>query len=334
MAGFDGWDARYIGDAMALPGDELMHFRTKGSKNGVRRYQQEDGTWTPLGLKLRKAREGWGETKKERKANKAVAKKEKQAAKAEKKVAKKEARHERMLKRKEFFKSNSLKGLSDAEVRKKIARAKMEKEYKELTRSHAVETGLKAAKYLLDARIKADKIRSEELTKQEKERSKQAASKVRQMHEDRKAGLRISRKADLKRAKKELKESSAWNKMWTIHKEKRLSQIRQKEDVNKGMNFVKSMLKGENAIRRHNAFRKKDNRLSKQEYDTPLKEAQRKLESAREQTKQAGIRSTQTKREADKAKYESQTAASNAESARYGFERAKLGNSGSKKKKK
>ena len=43
---FDDWEGEY-----------LAHFRTKGSKNGVRRYQQEDGTWTPLGLRERKARE-------------------------------------------------------------------------------------------------------------------------------------------------------------------------------------------------------------------------------------------------------------------------------------
>ena len=29
--------------------DELMHFRTRGSKNGVRRYQNKDGSLTPLG---------------------------------------------------------------------------------------------------------------------------------------------------------------------------------------------------------------------------------------------------------------------------------------------
>ena len=48
---FDSWES----------GEYLCHFRTKGSKNGVRRYQQEDGTWTPLGLERRKAREGWGD---------------------------------------------------------------------------------------------------------------------------------------------------------------------------------------------------------------------------------------------------------------------------------
>lgn len=34
---------------------ELMHWRTKGSKNGERNYQNEDGTWTDLGLERRRA---------------------------------------------------------------------------------------------------------------------------------------------------------------------------------------------------------------------------------------------------------------------------------------
>lgn len=34
--------------------DYLMHFRTKGSKNGERRYQNEDGTWTNLGKERRR----------------------------------------------------------------------------------------------------------------------------------------------------------------------------------------------------------------------------------------------------------------------------------------
>lgn len=33
----------------------LVHSRTKGSKNGVRRYQNPDGTGTPLGLERRRA---------------------------------------------------------------------------------------------------------------------------------------------------------------------------------------------------------------------------------------------------------------------------------------
>ena len=73
---FDGWDT---------PQNSLMHFRTKGSKNGVRRFQNEDGSWTPLGLRERKEREGWGETRKERRA-------QRQLARAERHQARREAR--------------------------------------------------------------------------------------------------------------------------------------------------------------------------------------------------------------------------------------------------
>lgn len=353
MTTFDGWNARYCGDALALPGDALAHFRTKGSKNGVRRYQQEDGTWTPLGLRLRKAREGWGETRKERKANKDVARKERKAQRAEKKIARKEARHERMVRRKEKFGSNNLKGLTDAEVKKRIARAKLEREYKDLTRSRAVENGMKAVKYLMDAhqrkqerklerdkmgleltrmgvdraRIKADEVRSKELTKQEKERVKQSKERTRQAVLDRKSGLKLSRKADLKRAKKELKESSAWNKLMSVHKEKRLSRIRQEEEVNKGMAFVKSQLKGLNAIRRHNAFRKKDNRVDKPEFDTPLKKEIRdnavSLSRLNQQTKQSEANWKRAEADANKAKSESETARQQALSAKYGYLREK-----------
>lgn len=39
----------------------LIHARTKGSKNGVRLYQNEDGTWTAIGLARRRAQyEGVG----------------------------------------------------------------------------------------------------------------------------------------------------------------------------------------------------------------------------------------------------------------------------------
>lgn len=230
MTTFDGWEARLCGDAMALPTgmiseDYLMHFRTKGSKNGVRRYQQTDGTWTPLGLKLRKEREGWGETKKERKAEKRVAKAEKKAVKAEKKAARVKEKNERAAAAKErLLKSkkhgDDLSGLSDAELQQKINRVKMEQEYKELTKSPLLKIGEKAfanyvenrvrraelkenqAKREVDLkRIEADIIRSKESTKkarQEKLKARQEKLKVRQ---DRKAGLAIERAEKLKRAK-------------------------------------------------------------------------------------------------------------------------------------
>ena len=41
--------------------NELYHHGTKGQKHGVRRYQTTNGTWTPLGLARRRAREGDGD---------------------------------------------------------------------------------------------------------------------------------------------------------------------------------------------------------------------------------------------------------------------------------
>ena len=53
----------------ALYGDYLAHWRTKGSKNGQRLYQYEDGTYTELGKERR--RKGFRERYEERKARRA-----------------------------------------------------------------------------------------------------------------------------------------------------------------------------------------------------------------------------------------------------------------------
>lgn len=39
----------YYVAGIPVSGDHLMHYRTPGSKNGVRKYQNEDGSLTPLG---------------------------------------------------------------------------------------------------------------------------------------------------------------------------------------------------------------------------------------------------------------------------------------------
>lgn len=234
MTTFDGWNARYCGDALALPGDALAHFRTKGSKNGIRRYQQEDGTWTPLGLRLRKAREGWGETRAERKLAKAKAKtarvkakeatqtkilKEKEKVRVEKEKIKAE-RNKARLARKEERRKNDLGKMTDAELQKKIERAKMEMEYRELTKSPLLKTGEKAfaaimearsrrferqaAKAKMDlesARIEADVKKAKQNTKRAQAEAKKAMHEQNKMEEDRKAGLKKERKAGLIKAK-------------------------------------------------------------------------------------------------------------------------------------
>lgn len=336
MVGFDGWNARYYGDAMAVPGDVLAHFRTKGSKNGVRRYQLADGTWTPLGLRLRKAREGWGETRKERKANKAAARKEQQAARKEKRMARQESRRQRIETAKNKLRQNSLKGLSDAEVRQKIQRAKLEQEYRELTRNPALKAGMNVVKAVLAnkdkredrkfareqneveklkaeaeklrakadvVRNRGDVIRSVQQTKQEKYRYKTKKKDV-------KGGLATERNADRLRAKKELRESSVWNKFWTRHNQKKLSDVRVREEVKKQAASILGTVEGKRAIDRYNNpvrggklgrmfAPKAKNGRSRLTYNA---DEERNLEKERLKTRQAEANAKKATAEVDRAK--------------------------------
>lgn len=148
MATFDGWEAQFYGP------NTLAHFRTKGSKNGVRRYQNEDGTWTPLGLRERKAREGWGD---ERRAARA----ERKAAKREQKAAKAAAKKERIAAYKEEKRQSNVKTMTDAELRKRIERIQLEKEYRELSKSPARQLGEKLVSNYFDYRDKREQRRAE-----------------------------------------------------------------------------------------------------------------------------------------------------------------------------
>ena len=238
MYTFDAWDA-----AIRPPENYLMHFRTPGSKNGVRKYQNPDGTWTELGLQERAKREGWDHEREMRKA-------QKQAAKLERKQAKQAAKAQAKFERSEQKRKSKLSGLTDAEMAAKLKRAKMEAEYRELTKKdHAVlEAGSKLVSKILDykqnrdmrmldlnkqkieiMRIKAEQKLAEEQTKRTMEQTKQteqaaikaqhesagkaaearaAEAEARRMEADVKGGLAIKRKADLKRAKKEYRETT------------------------------------------------------------------------------------------------------------------------------
>lgn len=201
---FDDWEGEY-----------LAHFRTKGSKNGVRRYQQEDGTWTPLGLRERKAREGWGDGD-ERSSSRA----EKKAAKAEAKAEKKAARTAAVTEAKEERRKNNIKTMTDEELKAKIERAKMEQEYKELTKSPILKAGEKVVQVYLDyktkkeqqeieknrqkielGRIEAQKVQATEATKKAKYDAKAADAEANKMASDVKGGLKVKRKAELTNAK-------------------------------------------------------------------------------------------------------------------------------------
>lgn len=213
MERFDGWNTPYFGDYLAYDQDSLMHFRTKGSKNGVRRYQNTDGTWTPLGLRERRVREGWGERRAKRRAARAEAKTEKRAARAERIAQYKAEQAER----------NRLKHperMTDAELKKAIARVNMEQEYKALTRSPLLEIGERAVKAYLGYREgKAQRKLEEERMSLERMKVaaqfKQASSSVQKARYEAKAarsefkkkvadvkgGLKAERKAQLTNAR-------------------------------------------------------------------------------------------------------------------------------------
>lgn len=206
MATFDGWEAQLYGP------NTLAHFRTKGSKNGVRRFQNEDGTWTPLGLKERKAREGWGDG--DRKARRA----EKRAARAERIAAYKEQRRQ-----------SNPKTMTDEELRKKIERAKLEQEYREINKSPLLQAGANAVKFILEYkagkearelernrqileknRIDTQRVQAIEATKKAKFDAASAKAEAEKMVQDVKGGLKYKRKADLTNAKTAHKGTTIW----------------------------------------------------------------------------------------------------------------------------
>lgn len=169
MNTFDGWNSQlYGGEAVLSFGpDTLAHYRTPGSKNGVRRYQQTDGTWTPLGLRERRLREGFGERRAARKAERAQRRTERRAAKA----AERAARAERVAKykeaRAEAKRQRSVKNLTTEELKKGIERMELEQKYKEMRRSPALKSAQKLVGDYLARRAqeKEQKRQEEELRK-------------------------------------------------------------------------------------------------------------------------------------------------------------------------
>lgn len=153
MATFDGWEEQLFGGYPRLGESCLAHSRTKGSKNGVRRYQTASGEWTPLGLQRRKEREGWGDG---RRAARAAKKAERAAAKN----AKRKAYEERKAQARESKRKNNLKTMTDEELKARIARLKMEQEYKEISKSPLLKAGEAMVKTYFEAKDK--KIAREE----------------------------------------------------------------------------------------------------------------------------------------------------------------------------
>ena len=216
---FDSWEV-----LIRPPEDCLEHHGIRGMKHGRRRYQNEDGTWTDEGLAARKKREGWGD-KKERKLQKKI-------DKAERHQAKKAAKEERRQAIAEQRRKRKLSGLTDEEMKAKLERAKMEAEYRDLTRRHtAMETGAKLIGKYLDyrdakeknaieankqklemERLKTQRVQAEKTAEQAKEKARQAKYESKKAKQDRKAkeadvqgGLKLERKANLKKQKMEYK---------------------------------------------------------------------------------------------------------------------------------
>lgn len=106
------------------PTDELYHHGTKGMKWGIRRYQNKDGSLTAAGKKRRSLAETIRDyrTNKKRKAS---LEKARQTKAANKKAA--EDRAKALAKGK-----IKAKNMTDAELKAKIARMELEKNYHEL----------------------------------------------------------------------------------------------------------------------------------------------------------------------------------------------------------
>lgn len=188
MTSFDSWE-----DRIRPLEDYLMHSGKKGMKHGQRRYQNEDGTWTELGLAERRKREGFGERRAAKKAAKAERKQARKAIRAEARAALAEKRRKR-----------NIKNLTDEELQQRISRLKMEREYKDLNKSPIIETGMKLVNKYLD--YKADKdAKAERRYNMETNRINAQANLRRAKAEKQRAIADEARaKADRKRAKSDI----------------------------------------------------------------------------------------------------------------------------------
>lgn len=172
--------------------NHLNHFRTKGSKNGVRRYQNEDGSWTPLGLKERRVREGFGERRAARKEARAKRREERAASRV---AVRKYVMEQRRLR--------NPKNMTDDELRKGIERKKLEQEYRELNEG----TAIKAARFLVTkyAEYRVNKMERE--MRAEERRYQYAKMQVDMINKRRQTTADIARaKADTAKAKADILE--------------------------------------------------------------------------------------------------------------------------------
>lgn len=171
--------------------NELYHHGILGQKWGIRRFQNEDGTWTKAGLRQR-------------------AKLERYALKQNTKIER--ARLKEKKKRTKLNSRTRMKDLTNEELQKRIDRMIMEKEYKEL---HNEVSGITAGKKLVERFLnifeehQENKLRSKELdvkalearsrVKQAKQNAKQAKQNAEQSKQQAKRSKR-DREINLKKA--------------------------------------------------------------------------------------------------------------------------------------
>ena len=112
--------------------DYLAHYQIKGAKHGVRRFQNQDGSLTPLG----RIRYGVGKKREASPKKKASASKKPSIVKEKKQVQ-------------EAAKTKSVKDMSDAELRAAIQRIRDENTYRELTTPKNTTLGQYIAKNII-----------------------------------------------------------------------------------------------------------------------------------------------------------------------------------------
>ena len=128
----------------------LAHWGIKGMKWGIRRYQNEDGTYTAEGKKRRRMSDDWLEPKIKAGKDKApISKGEKAVKGAEKITEGSQKTYESFSKIKNRKKAaarneelnRQLSKMSDEEIRKKVNRMNLEKQYKDAIRARETVEG-------------------------------------------------------------------------------------------------------------------------------------------------------------------------------------------------
>ena len=146
-----------MGQEKLLSDEELYHHGILGQKWGLRRYQNADGTLTPEGRERMLARARKYESKanvtigESRSAKLRRAKLNQKAKNARYEVRKSDLKKAR-LKKAENNAKKSVKDMSDEELKREIARAKLENEYSQL-HPKQVSAGRKFASYVFKRMI-------------------------------------------------------------------------------------------------------------------------------------------------------------------------------------